>query len=143
MRIQISNLSKSYDARPVLRDINLSIASGEFVAVVGASGSGKSTLLRMLAGLENPDASGVLLDGKRVPGLKRDARIMFQDVRRCRGGGLSTTSGSASRARSTIAPSMRSEKSDCRIAIATGPRFCPADSASALLLRARSRAIRA
>src|ERR1700683_5280466 len=81
MRIQISNLSKSYDARPVLRDINLSIASGEFVAVVGASGSGKSTLLRMLAGLENPDAGGVLLDGKRVPGLKRDARIMFQDAR--------------------------------------------------------------
>jgi sulfonate transport system ATP-binding protein len=81
MRIQISNLSKSYDARPVLRDINLSIASGEFVAVVGASGSGKSTLLRMLAGLENPDAGGVLLDGKRVPGLNRDARIMFQDAR--------------------------------------------------------------
>ena len=81
MRIQISNLSKSYDARPVLRDINLSIASGEFVAVVGSSGSGKSTLLRMLAGLENPDAGSVLLDGKRMPGLNRDARIMFQDAR--------------------------------------------------------------
>src|ERR1700685_1118264 len=81
MRIQISNLSKSYDARPVLRDINLSIASGEFVAVVGASGSGKSTLLRMLAGLRNPEAGGVLRDGKRVPGLNRDARIMFQDAR--------------------------------------------------------------
>jgi sulfonate transport system ATP-binding protein len=81
MRIQISNLSKSYDARPVLRDINLSIASGEFVAVVGSSGSGKSTLLRMLAGLENPDAGSVLLDGKHMPGLNRDARIMFQDAR--------------------------------------------------------------
>jgi sulfonate transport system ATP-binding protein len=81
MRIQISNLTKSYQARSVLHDINLSIADGEFVAVVGASGSGKSTLLRLLAGLERPDAGGILLDSRPARGLNHDARIMFQDAR--------------------------------------------------------------
>ncbi|MBV8138006.1 MAG: ATP-binding cassette domain-containing protein [Deltaproteobacteria bacterium] len=81
MRVQISGLAKRYDARAVLRGIHLTIASGEFVAIVGASGSGKSTLLRLLAGLETPDAGSILLDGTPLRGLNRDARVMFQDAR--------------------------------------------------------------
>jgi sulfonate transport system ATP-binding protein len=81
MRIQVSDLAKSYDARSVLHGINLSIAPGEFVAIVGASGSGKSTLLRLLAGLESPDAGSIRLDGVPLRSLNRDARVMFQDAR--------------------------------------------------------------
>jgi len=81
MRVQTSALAKRYAARAVLHEINLTIPSGEFVAIVGASGSGKSTLLRLLAGLERPDTGGVLMDGRPVRGLNREARIMFQDAR--------------------------------------------------------------
>jgi sulfonate transport system ATP-binding protein len=81
MRIQISGLAKHYDHRSVLHDIDLNIADGQFVAIVGASGSGKSTLLRLLAGLERPDAGNILFDGESSQGLNRAARIMFQDAR--------------------------------------------------------------
>jgi sulfonate transport system ATP-binding protein len=81
VQIQILGLAKHYAARAVLHEINLSIPSGEFVAIVGASGSGKSTLLRLLIGLERPDAGNVLLDGQPARGLNREARIMFQDAR--------------------------------------------------------------
>jgi sulfonate transport system ATP-binding protein len=81
MRIQISGLAKHYDHRSVLHDIDLNIADGQFVAIVGANGSGKSTLLRLLAGLERPDAGSILFDGESSRGLNRAARIMFQDAR--------------------------------------------------------------
>ena len=48
---------------PALRDLELSIAPGEFLVVLGPSGSGKTTLLRLIAGLESPDSGGVWIEG--------------------------------------------------------------------------------
>jgi putative ABC transport system ATP-binding protein len=58
----------------ILRDIDLSVTSGEALAIVGASGSGKSTLLALLAGLDTPSAGSVELDGHDLFSLDEDAR---------------------------------------------------------------------
>jgi sulfonate transport system ATP-binding protein len=76
--IDVQVLSKAYAGRQVLQAIDLHIAPGEFVAVVGRSGCGKSTLLRLIAELETADAGNIVFgDGTTAP----DTRIMFQDSR--------------------------------------------------------------
>jgi sulfonate transport system ATP-binding protein len=79
--LKLENLSKSYDGREVLKNINLDIGSHEFIAIVGKSGCGKSTLLRLIAGLEKSTDGAILINGKKLKGLNTDARIMFQDGR--------------------------------------------------------------
>lgn len=81
VRLEISGLSKNYGSRQVLRQAELVIEPGEFVAIVGRSGCGKSTLLRLVAGLELASEGQVRLDGQAVNGLSDDTRIMFQDSR--------------------------------------------------------------
>jgi sulfonate transport system ATP-binding protein len=73
--VTLGNLGKAFGERQVLHGIDLDIAPGEFVAIIGRSGCGKSTLLRLLAGLETPSA-GALEAGER-----EDTRFMFQDAR--------------------------------------------------------------
>jgi sulfonate transport system ATP-binding protein len=79
--IALRGIGKQFGARSVLQKINLDIAPGQFVAIVGRSGSGKSTLLRLLAGLEQPDVGSVLLGGRSPREAAASLRIMFQDGR--------------------------------------------------------------
>ncbi len=74
MAININGITKSFGNTPVLRGIDLDIADGELVALLGASGSGKTTLLRILAGLDWPDAGSVTLDGGDWLALETQAR---------------------------------------------------------------------
>jgi nitrate/nitrite transport system ATP-binding protein len=82
--IEVSGISKSFvDAngtvRPVLRNVSLTMARGEFASIVGTVGSGKSTLLSILAGLTNPDSGGVRVGGQPVRGVRGDAAFVFQN----------------------------------------------------------------
>jgi phosphonate transport system ATP-binding protein len=66
MDIHIENLCKSFGNQPVLRQINLNIHKGEFVAVLGPSGTGKSTLLRCINGFVLPERGRVFVGGEQV-----------------------------------------------------------------------------
>ncbi|WGV28143.1 ATP-binding cassette domain-containing protein [Halotia branconii] len=79
--LQVRGLSKTFGKQQVLHNLDLEIASGEFVAVVGRSGCGKSTLLRLLAGLEPPTTGGILINGETLRQINHSARVMFQDAR--------------------------------------------------------------
>ena len=79
--VSLQHLSKSYDGKQVLDDINLDIREGEFVTLLGPSGCGKTTTLRLIAGFLAPDGGKVLLDGRdisAVPPYKRPFNTVFQ-----------------------------------------------------------------
>lgn len=78
--VEISGVSYAYDhARPILRDINMSIPRGKVVAIMGISGSGKTTLLRLIAGVLKPTQGTVRIGERAVAELDRNA---LYDVRR-------------------------------------------------------------
>ena len=77
--LELKNVSKSFDGHSVLSNVNLSIAEGEFVAIVGYSGQGKTTLISMIAGLLKPDSGEVTLEGKVVNGPGPDRGLVFQN----------------------------------------------------------------
>jgi len=79
--LTLTNITKSFGKVEVLRGIDLTIRSGEFVSLLGASGCGKTTLLRIVAGLEGVSSGRVEIAGTDVTGLppeKRDIAMMFQ-----------------------------------------------------------------
>lgn len=82
-KIEIRGLSKRFSTRRgdflALGDIDLSVQTNEFVALVGASGCGKSTLLRIVAGLETRSAGAVAVNGRDVDGPGKDRAVVFQD----------------------------------------------------------------
>jgi len=80
--LELQQLAKDWEARALLRDVNLRVDSGETVAILGPSGSGKSTLLKMVAGLESLDGGRVLFDAQDITALAPERRhfaLMFQD----------------------------------------------------------------
>src|SRR5438067_2976997 len=79
--VRIRGVEKRFGDVPVMHGIDLDIADGEFVVLVGASGCGKSTLLRMIAGLESITAGDIVIGGRRVNDLEpreRDIAMVFQ-----------------------------------------------------------------
>ena len=81
--LELSGIRKQYDgvARPVIPDLDLVIPARQMAVLVGPSGCGKSTTLRMVAGLEEPTAGRILIDGRDVtnlPPAERDIAMVFQ-----------------------------------------------------------------
>ena len=79
--VSIRNVGKQFDSVVVMRSIDLDVANGEFIVLVGASGCGKSTLLRMIAGLEPITSGEIAIGGRRVNELEpreRDVAMVFQ-----------------------------------------------------------------
>ncbi len=81
--LQLENVSKGYGTgerrTEVLRDMNLTVEKGEFIAIVGFSGTGKTTLMSLIAGLLEPDTGGIIFDGKEVSGTSSDRGLVFQN----------------------------------------------------------------
>ncbi|MGL5096493.1 MAG: ATP-binding cassette domain-containing protein, partial [Planctomycetia bacterium] len=80
--LEVRSLSKTYPARgkaiAAVAEVELDVAPGEFVAVVGRSGSGKSTLLGMIGGQSRPTAGTVLFQGRDVWGLSAGERAEYR-----------------------------------------------------------------
>ena len=76
--LQISGLRRAYEGVAVFADVDLQLASGEFVALLGESGVGKSTLLNCIAGLDDADAGSVLLAGQAVQTLAEAQRARLR-----------------------------------------------------------------
>lgn len=81
--LELKEIKKSFtEGEAVLDNISLVISKGEFITLLGSSGCGKTTTLRIIAGLEQPDAGSVWLDGREVTGLEpnqRDVNTVFQN----------------------------------------------------------------
>ncbi len=76
--LQLLALAKRFGDTPVFDQVNLALARGEFVALLGESGVGKSTLLNCIAGLEDADSGQVLIDGQNLAGLGEPARARLR-----------------------------------------------------------------
>jgi sn-glycerol 3-phosphate transport system ATP-binding protein len=80
--LELAGVRKSFGDTAVLHGIDLALADGEMLVIVGASGCGKSTLLRLVAGLETPTAGHILLDGTDITArdpAQRDMAMVFQN----------------------------------------------------------------
>lgn len=86
--IKITNLEKSFNGKPVLRDVNLEIKDGESLTIIGRSGCGKSVLLKHITGIIRPNSGYVEIDGENITGMnykdlaviRKKFGILFQNA---------------------------------------------------------------
>jgi len=78
MSLVITDLAKRYGEVPVFANVSLTVADGEFVAIVGESGVGKSTLLNCMAGLDSWDSGSVILDGQNLGQLNDEQKVRLR-----------------------------------------------------------------
>lgn len=77
-KLEVKNVSKSFDGKPVLQDISIELNRGELVCLLGISGGGKTTLFNVISGLMEPDQGRVLLDGVDITGQPGRISYMLQ-----------------------------------------------------------------
>lgn len=82
--LEIKNLSKKFDQKTILDNVNLTLQNGEILSIVGPSGGGKTTLLRCISGLEKMDAGEIFIDGEKIdPMSQKDVEntigVVFQE----------------------------------------------------------------
>lgn len=75
--LDVHNIAKSYDKRPVLHDVSLSVSRGEVVGLLGPNGAGKTTCFYSVMGLVKPDAGRILLDGRDITALPMYRRAIL------------------------------------------------------------------
>lgn len=82
MKLEIKNLSKTFDTNEAVKDVSFTVDEGEFLSILGPSGCGKTTLLRMLIGLVKPSSGTILKDGVDITNAspsKRNMGFVFQN----------------------------------------------------------------
>ncbi len=87
-KLEVNHISKSFDGKPVLQDVSITLHRGELVCLLGVSGGGKTTLFHIISGLLQPDSGAVLLDGKDIthqPGhisymLQKDLLLPYRTI---------------------------------------------------------------
>ena len=80
--LNLRNVSKFYEGKQILKNIDLDVIKGEFLTLIGPSGCGKTTTLRIIAGFENPDEGELIFDGKeisQIPPNERNINTVFQN----------------------------------------------------------------
>ncbi|MEQ4651695.1 spermidine/putrescine ABC transporter ATP-binding protein PotA [Providencia rettgeri] len=79
--IELKSLSKGFDGKQIISELDLTIQNGEFLTILGPSGCGKTTVLRLIAGLEDADGGQIILDGQditNIPAENRFVNTVFQ-----------------------------------------------------------------
>jgi putative ABC transport system ATP-binding protein len=79
--LSIQGLARRFGPRPILDALDLNLAAGEYVAIVGESGAGKSTLLNLIAGLDSPDSGRIVIGGEDLTKMDEDSRTRLRRAR--------------------------------------------------------------